>query len=291
MKKMLDALWRAAAYCLYPPVMTLSLVPLLVLMLAGLAFAFWGWEPAVAAMQSWVQGSTIETLVLRGLSWMGLGQHTGFLPKVLVLFIALPLIVVGCLLIVTWLTTPAIVRILSRRRFPGLEQKHGGNLLASAVWSTSYTLLACGLMLLSLPLWLLPPVALLAPPLIWGWLAARLLPFDVLAEHASVDERRTLFKRHRFELLTMGIVTGLLGSAPSLLWASGALFIGLFVILVPVAIWMYTLVFVFSTLWFGHFCLRALELLRQEQADPFLPAAPAPNGNPTPAGALPPPSP
>jgi hypothetical protein len=38
------------------------------------------------------------------------------------------------------------------------------------------------------------------------------------------------------------------------------------VILVPVAIWIYTLVFGFASLWFSHYCLAALVQLRAEQA-------------------------
>jgi len=33
---------------------------------------------------------------------------------------------------------------------------------------------------------------------------------------------------------------------------------------VPVAIWIYTLVFAFSSLWFSHYCLAALEQLRKQ---------------------------
>jgi hypothetical protein len=33
-------------------------------------------------------------------------------------------------------------------------------------------------------------------------------------------------------------------------------------VLIPVAIWIYTLVFVFSSLWFAHYCLAALAQLR-----------------------------
>jgi hypothetical protein len=77
--------------------------------------------------------------------------------------------------------------------------------------------------------------------------------------------------------LGMGVVTGLMGAAPSLVWASGALFAAAFVILVPVAIWIYTLVFAFSSLWFAHFALAALQALRDEpqpaSVDEVLPAA------------------
>jgi hypothetical protein len=65
-------------------------------------------------------------------------------------------------------------------------------------------------------------------------------------------------------LLGIGVFTGYLGAAPSILWASGALFAAAFVILVPLAIWIYTLVFAFSSLWFAHYCLAALEKLRAE---------------------------
>ena len=55
-----------------------------------------------------------------------------------------------------------------------------------------------------------------------------------------------------------------LGAAPSLVWASGALFAAAFVILIPIAVWIYTLVFIFSALWFVHFLLLALSKLREE---------------------------
>jgi hypothetical protein len=37
-----------------------------------------------------------------------------------------------------------------------------------------------------------------------------------------------------------------------------------FVILIPIAVWIYTLVFIFSALWFVHFLLLALSKLREE---------------------------
>jgi hypothetical protein len=76
-----------------------------------------------------------------------------------------------------------------------------------------------------------------------------------------------LMKKHRGNLLVIGIISGYLGAAPSLVWASGALFAAAFVILVPVAIWIYTLVFGFASLWFSHYCLAALDELRKEQSE------------------------
>jgi hypothetical protein len=58
----------------------------------------------------------------------------------------------------------------------------------------------------------------------------------------------------------------------------GLLFLAAFWILVPIAIWIYALVFAFSALWFAHFCLAALEQVRAQTmpsaADPQVPFAP-----------------
>jgi Etoposide-induced protein 2.4 (EI24) len=130
------------------------------------------------------------------------------------------------------------------------------------LWATVAALLA---LLVSIPLWFVPPLVLVLPPLIWGWLTYRVMTYDVLAEHASVDERRELARRHRTSLLGMGVLTGYLGAAPSIVWASGALAIVFAPVLVPVAVWIYTLVFAFASLWFAHFALQSLQALRRER--------------------------
>jgi hypothetical protein len=90
------------------------------------------------------------------------------------------------------------------------------------------------------------------------------MSYDALVDHASVEERRQIFKAHRGSLLAIGVISGYLGAAPSLVWASGAMFVVAAPVLVPLAIWIYTLVFAFSSLWFAHFTLDALEQLRKQ---------------------------
>jgi hypothetical protein len=100
------------------------------------------------------------------------------------------------------------------------------------------------------------------------------MAYDALALHATPAERREIFMTHRWSLLGIGILSGYLGAAPSVLWASGAMFVAMAPILVPVAIWLYTLVFAFSSLWFTHYALSALQQLRAQPTD--LPDVPAP---------------
>jgi hypothetical protein len=56
------------------------------------------------------------------------------------------------------------------------------------------------------------------------------------------------------------------------MWLGGVMSVIFFPILAAAAIWMYLLVFVFSGLWFQHYCLAALTKLRASSA----PAAASP---------------
>ena len=171
------------------------------------------------------------------------------------------------MLVVALVMTPALTGLVAGRRFPALERRHGASMLQSVLWSVGATAIALVALVLSVPLWLVPPLVLLIPPLIWGWLTYRVMAFDALATHASTAERKALFRRHGGRMLAMGIVCGYLGAAPGLVWAAGALFFAAFFpVLLLVAVWIYTLVFAFSSLWFLHYGLSALQELRATSA-------------------------
>ena len=262
MPLLLDSFWRAVAYCLHPRVIVLSLLPLLglVALAFGLGYFFWG--GAVNAVFTWLQSTAWLTTLSGWLTDMGLSGLKDALAPLLVIFAVTPVLVVVVLLVVAVAMTPAVVGLVAKRRFPALERRHGASLVGSAFWSLGSMLLALIALVVSVPLWFIPPLVLVLPPLIWGWLTYRVMAFDALAEHASVEERRELFRKHRMPLLLMGVATGYLGAAPGLVWASGWIFAAAFPVLVPAAVWIYTLVFAFSALWFTHYCLAALERLR-----------------------------
>ncbi len=264
MKLLLSSFWRAVAYCLHPRVIALSFLPLLLMVGLALGLGYLYWEPALDWVRSLLEASAFINSVWGWLDGLGLGRIKVVLAPLLVIFAVTPLIVVLSLLAVATLMTPSLTRLVAERRFTDLERKGGGSWFYSLFWSLGSLLLAIIVMLLSLPFWLIPPLILILPPLVWGWLTYRVLAFDALAGHASAQERREIFRRHRGALLGMGVFCGYLGAAPSVLWASGALFAAAFVVLVPLAIWIYTLVFALSSLWFAHYCLAVLQALRQE---------------------------
>ena len=118
------------------------------------------------------------------------------------------------------------------------------------------------LWVITLPLNLVPPLAFIVQPLLWGWLTYRVMAYDALADHATGRERMEIMRIHRWPFLMIGAIAGAMGAAPTLLWLGGALAFIIFPLLAGVAIWLYVLVFVFSGLWFQHYCLEALARYR-----------------------------
>jgi len=266
MNLFLDSFWRAVAYCFRPRVIALSFLPLVLMVALSLGLGSLFWESTLDWVRGALEASSFLNTIWGWLQSMGAGSLKVVLVPLIVIFAVTPVIVVLSLLMVAVFMTPTLTLLVAERRFPQLERKRGGSLVRSLVWSLGSTLLALVALVVSVPLWLIPPLILVLPPLIWGWLTYRVMAFDALAEHASIEERSEVFHKHRGWLLGMGLFCGYLGAAPSLIWASGALFAAAFVILVPLAIWIYTLVFAFSSLWFGHYCLAALQALRAEKA-------------------------
>jgi hypothetical protein len=235
-RSLLDSFWRAVAYCLHPKVILLSLAPLLVVGGGVALLGYYFWEPAVDAVRGTLEQWSLLASFFAWLASVGAGGFQSVFAPLVIVALAIPVCVVASLVLVAWLMTPAMVRLVELRRFPTLARREGAGFV------------------------------LVVPPLIWGWLTYRVFSFDVLALHASRDERRQLMTLHRWPLFGMGVLTGYLGAAPSLLWAMSALTLVLAPVLILVSIWLYTLVFAFSALWFAHYLLAALQDLRGAEA-------------------------
>jgi hypothetical protein len=93
-----------------------------------------------------------------------------------------------------------------------------------------------------MPLWLIPPLAVLLPLFWWAFAYTRMLRVDAVIEHASAKERKLIWKRHNRQLWLIGGCLALLNLLPPA-W-----------LILPV----------FSALVFAHFSLEALRQLRGE---------------------------
>ncbi len=273
MQQLFDSFWRAAAYCVHPRIILWSLLPLLIAGGACFAVGLVYWEAAVAAVRATLEQWSLVSAFLHWLDTMGAPGLRTLVAPMIVVALSVPVVVLLSLLLVALVMTPAVVNLVASRRFPHLERKQGGTWWQGLAWSLACTVAAVAALVLSIPLWFVPPLVLVLPPLIWGWLTYRVYAFDMLAEHASAAERRQLLRAQRWPLLAMGVVCGYLGALPSLIWAASAAALIFAPLLVLVSVWLYTLVFAFAACWFAHFTLAAL----QRQRHDALPPAPLPD--------------
>ncbi len=263
-----QSFWRALATCLRPRVLLWSLLPLAAALLAVGLMSWAFWESAIDAVRVALDAWSLSHQVLQWLHAVGAPQLRAVVAPMVVVAAAVPLVLVLTMLLVAALATPAVVQLVAAQRFPTLQALEGGSWWQGLLWSLGCTAAALVALVLSVPLWLVPPLVVVLPPLIWGWLTCHVLGFDVLAQHASAAERRMVLRGRRWSLLAMGVVCGYLGALPSLLWAVGAAALILAPVLVLVSVWMYTVVFVFAACWFAHFCLAELQFLRDQRSIP-----------------------
>ena len=255
MHAIFDSFWRAVAYCLHPRVLLWSLLPLALAGAAvgGLGWAYW--ESTVAAVRGALEQTELVAAMLDWLDKIGANGLRAVMAPMIVVALSVPLVVLFTLLLVAVLVTPAVVNTVAARRFPALQRLEGCSWWQALWWSLCCTLAALAALVVSVPLWFVPPLVLVLPPLIWGWLTGRVFAYEALASHASADERRHLLRRRRWPLLAMGVACGVLGAVPSLVWAAGAAALIFAPVLALLSVWLYTIVFAFAACWFTPYML------------------------------------
>jgi len=205
------SLLYAAANLLHPRMLWLMFWPMLV------ALALWGsvalvaWGTLAVRLAVWLQQALDYAL-----SW----SHVEFATAALVaanvlLFIAfVPLVYLTALFILSIFGMQKMVGYVASRAYPQLERRRGGG-IAGTGWNGLAAFAGMlGLAIVSIPLWLLPPLWPIIPLVILGWVNQRLLRYDALAEHADAEEMRRLFRRHRGTLYLLGLLLALAAYIP-----------------------------------------------------------------------------
>lgn len=256
---------------MHPRMLWLSLRPFLIVSVLWGCLIWLAWTPALEALSIFLTTSVFTSWIQEGLIWAGFENARAWIAPLFFVMLIIPLITISLLVFIAFSTVPAIVKIASRQsQFQGLECKRGGGFFGSLIYTLWSALICLAFVMLTLPVWWVPPLVAVLPPLLWGWLTMRLMSYDVLAKHASSEERDLLIQKYRWPLLCMGIASGMLGAVPTFFWATSALALVLFPIVSFIALWIYSLIFVFAALWFSYFLLDALKHLREEELDKAL---------------------
>lgn len=254
---------RALRSQLSKRMLLLSVVPLLMSLALWGGLLYAGMQPLLDWLQATFAEYGLFATSSNVLATVGLGFLTNFVVPLVAFLALLPLMIITSLLFIGVGAMPAIARHVSRVQFPALERKEGGSFLGSLGVNLSGIVVFTLAWIVTLPLYALAPVALAAQAVLWGWLTARVMSYDSLAIHASLEERRAILRAHRRSLLLIGTVSGLLGALPGVVWIGGTLIsFVLFPVLAILSIWVYLVIFIFTGLWFQYYCLQALADLR-----------------------------
>jgi hypothetical protein len=274
MRAVIVSFGRAMLSQLHIKMLLLTVLPFL-FSLALWGVVLWlGLQPLIDSLQTYFTVNDMFGISGSILSWFSMGALKAVLVPLIAMWALLPLMILTALVFVALIAVPAILTHVAGRHYAQLIRKFGGSW-----WGTLWTSLGCFLVfsvvwLLTLPLLLVPPLNFVVHPLLWGWLTYRVMAYDALSEHADIEERRAILRRHRWPLLAIGTVTGIAGTAPTLLWLGGVLSWFFFPVLAAISIWLYVLVFVFGGLWFQYYCLEALARYRAGQTDMTTEAVP-----------------
>ena len=239
------ALGRALVSQFHPRMLWLAVWPFLVALVFWGVLGFFFREPAIAWIAGFAQLSTLGSWIEAGFAWAGVTGGLVVLAAIIYIALVFALMVLTALLIIATVAMPTVVEHVASRDYPNLVRKNGGTWLGSlgnALWISVVFVIG---FVLTIPLWLLGPLALLVPLLWWGWATARMFRYDVLVIHASSEERATLFSRHGKAFFAIGTTVSLLNFVPPLFF------------LVPIL----------GGLAFTHYGLRALERLRAERGE------------------------
>ena len=201
------------ASLLHPRMLWLMVWPMLV------SLAFWG----TLAIFLWVRTAIWLGGLLR--EWLQAAPYLGQLDLTgatliaahVLLFLAfVPLVYMTALFILGIFGMQAMVEHVARRSYPQLERRHGGGALGSG-WNAFVALAGILLLfLVSLPLWLAPPLWPVLAVAILGWSNQRLLRYDALGEHADAGEMAAIFRDRRLKLYGLGVLLALVAYVPLL---------------------------------------------------------------------------
>ena len=271
MQQVFKSFGLALVGAMHPKMLWLSLRPFFIVSILWGTLIWLTWTPALEMLSTFLTASILTSWIADGLIWAGFESARAWIAPLFFVMLLIPLISISLLVFIALTTVPTIVKVVARQyAYKDIVKKKGGSLFGSFIYTLWSTLICLALVMLTLPVWWIPPLVAVLPPLIWGWLTMRLMSYDVLAQHATADERDTLLHQHRWPLLAMGIISGMLGAVPTFFWATSALALVLFPIVSFVALWVYSLIFVFAALWFTHYLLEALKELRSNELNQSL---------------------
>lgn len=198
---------------MHPRMLWLMVWPIMAALLVWVTLAVLYWGQVLGWIDAQLhQSSLYESTV----SIWPLNLVAAWLGWLLLLVLLVPLVLITAVTIIGVVAMPTMVAHVGSRCYPGLALRKGGS-IAGSLWNAVAALILLAFFFaLSLPLWLIPPLWPVLAIVLFGYFNQRVFRYDALAEHGSATEIAEILRRHRVELLLLGVALALLGHIPLL---------------------------------------------------------------------------
>jgi len=219
--KVLAAFGYGLVNVFHPRMLWLMAWPMLVSLAVWVTVAFVFWQRLAVwiaqVLKQWADP-------IAGWAPFDLGTAASFIANFMLLVLFFPLVYLSALFILGIFAMDKMVDHVAAQISPSPERRRGGG-TAGSIWNAIVSLAGLVLaFLVSLPLWLVPPLGPIAVLAILSWVNQHLLRYDALAEHADKAEMRRIFRERRGGLYSLGLLLALAGYVPFLNLLAPAVF-------------------------------------------------------------------
>lgn len=238
-----QAFWRALRSQMHPRMILALLLPFMAIMLLAIVLLWVGWTPLTEWLGEELAQSPVPGMVDPVIGATAFLALKAWLIPVAAVFILLPLAGIAGLAVAAVWVMPLVLRHVGKRDYPDVDPR-GKHASAISVWNAIWvsTLFVLG-WIITLPLWLIPPMGLILTLFWWTFAFTRMMRVDAIVDHASAPERRLLLRDRSSGYWLLGLGCALLN-------------------LIPPA-WVFLPVF--SGLVYAHYSLEALRQLRRDR--------------------------
>lgn len=235
---------RALVSQVHPKMLAALFMPFVIALLGAIVLLWAFWTPLTGWLDAQVSQWELVGQVDEWLLAVGLFSIKFYMIPILAAGMLLPLAGILGLVIAAVFVMPVVLRHLEQREYKNVRRE-GQHAVAVGAWNAVLvgTIFVFG-WLITMPLWLFPPLALVLPVFWWAFAFNKMMRVDALVEHATGKERRFLWRRHNLQYWGMGLCLSIINLFPP----------------------MWLVLPVFSALVFGHYSLEALRQHRVLQA-------------------------
>ncbi len=237
-----QAFLRACRSQLHPQMIFALFMPVIVTLVLGIILVWVAWSPLTEWLSAELTESSVPAMIDPVIGTTGFLVLKAWMIPIAAAIILLPLAgIVGLAVAAVWIM-PMVLAHLGKRNYPDVVPR-GRHAFVLSVWNAVWVSVVFMFgWLLTLPLWLIPPLGMILSVFWWTFAFSRMMRIDAIADHATPVERKLLLERRNGGFWVIGLICALLN-------------------LVPPA-WVFLPVF--SGLVFAHYGFEALRQLRRD---------------------------